>query len=175
METNHGKLPMIIQESDLSTQHSDFYDPGEDYSTHLQHPPKFQKLSIQTPATGNNNNASISATKNNAYTSDDMQDQEIPTNCTAYPQQSEDKDLFQIYQEEHVQEGISLCKNSLLGKILAMKLIPKQALQSSLMGIYCKPSGLKITELGNNMYQFNLEKEVDVQRILKGPWIVRNA
>ncbi|KEH24235.1 DUF4283 domain protein [Medicago truncatula] len=83
---------------------------------------------------------------------------------------------FCMYEEELLQEGLKQCKNSIIGKLLASKQISKQILHSSLMGIWCNPTGFKITELENNLYQFSFEKEVDINRILKGePWIIRNV
>lgn len=81
-----------------------------------------------------------------------------------------------MYEEDAIGEGIKQCQNSILGKILSPKQIPKQVLHSSLMGIWCSPAGFKITELENNLYQFSFEKEKDITRIFKGePWIIRNV
>lgn len=42
---------------------------------------------------------------------------------------------FFMYEDEVVGEGIKQCINSILGKLLTTKQIPKQVLHSSLMGI----------------------------------------
>lgn len=44
---------------------------------------------------------------------------------------------FFMYEEEVVDEGIKQCTNSILGKLLTTKQIPKQVLYNSLMGIWC--------------------------------------
>jgi hypothetical protein len=75
-----------------------------------------------------------------------------------------------------VEEGIKQCTNSLLGKLLTTKQIPKQVLYSSLKGIWCNPTGFKITELEDNLFQFSFKKERTITRILKcEPWIIRNV
>jgi hypothetical protein len=83
---------------------------------------------------------------------------------------------FFYYQEEHVQESVNQCKNSLIGKILSEKPISKQILQNTLMGIWCNPLGFQITELEGNMFHMLMDKEVDIQRALNGNlWIIRNV
>ncbi|AES73550.1 DUF4283 domain protein [Medicago truncatula] len=85
-------------------------------------------------------------------------------------------DPFCYYQESYVQESINQCKHSIIGKILADKPISTQVLFNSLSGIWCNPIGLKITELEGKILQIRMDKEEDMQRILKGnPWIFRNC
>jgi len=112
----------------------------------------------------NNNNQNQYGNTNASFQQENMQDN------------TEDmEDLFFMYQRTHVQEGVNQCQNS-IGKILAEMQIPKQVLNSTLMGIRCSPMGFKITELGNNLYQFSMEKVADVNRIIKGePWTIRNV
>lgn len=75
----------------------------------------------------------------------------------------EDNDPFFYYQDDHVQESIDLCNNSVLGKILADKHIPSQVLFNSLAGIWGNPAGFKINELENKILQFKMDKEEDTQ------------
>lgn len=85
-------------------------------------------------------------------------------------------DPFFYYQEDHVQDNIKLCNNSLIGKILTEKQLSTQILYSTLNGIWNNPKGLKINELEENKYQIQLEKEEDLTTIQKGnPWIIRNC
>jgi hypothetical protein len=66
----------------------------------------------------------------------------------AQDQQEEDtNDPFFYYEDTHVQDSINQCSHSVLGKILAEKSIPTQVLFNSLAGIWCNPTGFKITEL----------------------------
>ena len=82
---------------------------------------------------------------------------------------------FCYYQESYVQESIKTCQNSMIGKFLSNKVIPFQQLQSTLLGIWGNPIGFKLTELEDKYYQIVMEKEEDIQRVLKGsPWIIRN-
>jgi hypothetical protein len=83
---------------------------------------------------------------------------------------------FFYYQEAHVQDSINQCKNSILGKVLSEKPISIQVLHNSLSGIWCNPSGFKISELEGKILQIRMDKEEDMQGILKGsPWIIRNC
>jgi hypothetical protein len=47
-------------------------------------------------------------------------------------QNGKKEDPFCMYKEEHIKEGIDLCSNTLIGKILSNKPILKSALQNSL-------------------------------------------
>ena len=95
---------------------------------------------------------------------------------STYGSNSTDEGDFFMYEEEDIGEGIKQCQNSIIGKLLASKQIPKQVLHSSLIGIWCSPAGFKITELESKMFQFSFEKEADITRVLKGePWIIRNV
>lgn len=91
-------------------------------------------------------------------------------------QDDDNNDPFFYYHDTHVQESIDLCNNSILGKILADKHIPSPVLFNSLAGIWGKPTDFKINELEGKILQFKMNKEEDIQRILKGsPWIIRNC
>lgn len=65
---------------------------------------------------------------------------------------------------------------SILGKILAEKPISTQILHSTLFGIWCKPQGFQLNEIEGKLIQIKMDKEEDIQRILKGSlWIIRNC
>jgi hypothetical protein len=92
------------------------------------------------------------------------------------PQHVEKEEPFCMYKEEHIQEGIDQCSNSLIGKILSNKPILKSALQNSLQGIWGNPAGFSVTEIEGGFYHINMDMEADIQRVIKGnPWIVRNS
>jgi hypothetical protein len=92
------------------------------------------------------------------------------------PQKLIKKNLFACTKEEHIQEGVNLCTNSLIGKILSNKPILKSILQHSLQGIWGNPAGFTINEIEGGYFRINLELNADIQRILKGnPWIIRNS
>jgi hypothetical protein len=81
-----------------------------------------------------------------------------------------------MYEEEHIQEGLNLCSNTLIGKILSNKPILKSILQNSLQGIQGNPTGFSITEIEGGFFHVNMDKESDIQRAIKGnPWIIRNS
>jgi hypothetical protein len=89
---------------------------------------------------------------------------------------TDQEEPFCMYKEEHIQEGVNLCTNSLIGKILSNKPILKSILQHSLQGIWGNPAGFTINEIEGGYFHINLELNADIQRILKGnPWIIRNS
>jgi hypothetical protein len=86
------------------------------------------------------------------------------------------EDPFCMYKEEHIQEGVNLCTNSLIGKILSNKPILKSNLQHSLQGIWGNPAGFTINEIEGGYFHINLDLVADIHRIMKGnPWIIRNS
>jgi hypothetical protein len=86
------------------------------------------------------------------------------------------EDPFCMYKEEHIKEGVSHCKNSIIGKILSSKPILKSILQNSLLGMWGNPKGFTITEIEGGLFHISMESEADTQRIIKGnPWTVRNC
>lgn len=75
-----------------------------------------------------------------------------------------------------MQDSIKNCQSSLIEKILSDKPLPAQVLYNTLAGIWCKPTGLKISELEGKILQIKMDKEEDAHRILKDiPWILRNC
>jgi hypothetical protein len=87
-----------------------------------------------------------------------------------------DEGPFCRYQEDHIQEGISSCKQSLIGKLLTEKIIPKQIVQNTLLGIWGDPKGFQISEIEGGFLHITMENEKAIQRALQGnPWIVRNS
>jgi hypothetical protein len=67
------------------------------------------------------------------------QNRHTPTN--------QEEDHFCLYKEAHIQKGIQNCKHNLIGKVLSDKIIPKQIIQNTLMGIWGNPKDFKISEV----------------------------
>jgi hypothetical protein len=83
-------------------------------------------------------------------------------------------------QEDHlgkiINEGVSACKKSLLGKIITSKSIHVSSIQMGLENIRGSPLGLKIQEIEGNILQFFMDDTMDREIILLGnPWIFRNS
>jgi len=147
-------------------------------------PFKIQKLQIPAPS-----QMFFESLPNNPYgegTSANYQphNQEIPEPAQNQNNQDQEdanieennSDPFCYYQDIHVQDSIDQCNHNLIGKILTDKSISSQVLYSSLSGIWCNPTGLKIHELEGKLLQIKMDKEEDIHRILKGnPWIIRNC
>lgn len=91
-------------------------------------------------------------------------------------QKNDSSEPFFYYQDSHVQDSLNQCKISIIGKILSNKPISNQVLHNTLTGIWSNPMGFKIAEIEGRILQFKMDKEENVQRILKGnPWIIRNC
>lgn len=147
-------------------------------------PLKIQKLQIPIPS-----HFEFGSTSNSTFTEDTNSGDSCHNQETPEPAQNQNKqqpdynyaeenttDPFCYYQDSHIQDSIDQCTNSIIGKILADKPITNQILFNSLSGIWCNPAGLKISELEGKIFQIKMDKEEDIQRILKGnPWIIRNC
>jgi hypothetical protein len=83
---------------------------------------------------------------------------------------------FCWYQEDHIQDGVQSCQQSLIGKLITEKIIPKQIIQNSLLGIWGNPIGFQLSEVEGGFYHITMENDKDIQRALKGnPWTIRNS
>jgi hypothetical protein len=86
------------------------------------------------------------------------------------------KDPFCMYKEEHIEEGVNSCQNTLIGKILSNRIILKPVLHNTLQGIWGNPKGLTITEIEGGFYHITMDYVSDIQKALKGnPWLIRNC
>jgi hypothetical protein len=86
------------------------------------------------------------------------------------------EDPFCWYHEDHIQEGVHGCQQSLIGKFLTEKIIPKQIISNALLGIWGNPKGFQISEIEGGFLHISMENERDIQRALKGnPWTIRNS
>jgi hypothetical protein len=83
---------------------------------------------------------------------------------------------FLVYPEKVINEGLTACQNSILGKIITEKPIHFNSIQNGIDSIWGAPNGLKIQEIDKGILQFFVTKRYDYERILLGnPWIFRNA
>ncbi|MED6124601.1 hypothetical protein PIB30_060463, partial [Stylosanthes scabra] len=88
----------------------------------------------------------------------------------------EEEEEYIEYEENDVAEGIQKCKYSIVGKLITTKEINPIWVQSAMGNIWRKPKGFSMVEIKPKLYQFYVEKEADMRRILKGdPWLFRNA
>jgi hypothetical protein len=90
--------------------------------------------------------------------------------------QQQDRPEFFVYPEGIIQEGVSACSRSIIGKIITDKFIHVSSIQNGLESIWGAPKGLKVQEIEGKLLQFFMDKESDQDRILQGnPWIFRNS
>jgi hypothetical protein len=83
---------------------------------------------------------------------------------------------FFVYPEGIIEEGVSSCTRSIIGKIITDKSIHVSSIQNGLESIWGAPQGLKVQEIEGKLLQFFMDKEADQDRILLGnPWIFRNS
>jgi hypothetical protein len=81
-----------------------------------------------------------------------------------------------LYSDTEINEGLSACTSSIIGKIITDKPIHISSIQNGLENIWGSPEGLKIQELGGRILQFFMSNPADQDRILHGnPWIFRNS
>ncbi|KAJ1429806.1 hypothetical protein SESBI_08213 [Sesbania bispinosa] len=105
-----------------------------------------------------------------------MESHPSPNSQTPGPGDHDDDPAIIIYDDEDVNEGISTCSRSLVGKIITEKPIHTNSLQNALAGIWCNPRGFKIEEIKNKTFQFFFNEGRDAERVLKGnSWLFRNS
>lgn len=159
MEQETTQSPALARPFKIQKLQTGFPMPGEGF-TDFQHADEIGS----TSNTNHQHQAEVLPAHNQDH-------QENPSE-----RENQSEDPFFYYQENHVEESIKKCTNSLIGKILSDKPISAQILHSTLSGIWCKPEGFKITELEGKKFQILMNNEVDIQRILKSsPWIIRNC
>jgi hypothetical protein len=167
----------------------------QDYAEPSQRPSKVQKLSTprhgytgdilnipvfmgsppRFPSQQNQQEEHLQHQSNN-YQEQVNSPQESPRTNPHHNNQPRDEGPFCWYKEDHVQEGIQLCQQSLIGKILSEKFVPKQIIYNSLMGIWGNPKGFHITEVEGGFYHITMDLESDIKKAVKGnPWTIRNV
>lgn len=77
--------------------------------------------------------------------------------------------------EEDSGENVDLAQQTLVGKLITDKQFNKGAIKSIIAKAWREPKGLKINEIGNNVYMFTFAEKQEVQSVLKRrPWFVMN-
>jgi hypothetical protein len=105
----------------------------------------------------------------NQQQSTETQDQQSPNDPKRVPG-------FFVYPERFINEGVSACRKSILGKLITTKPVHVSSIQMGLENIWGSPSGLKIQEIEGKILQFFMDDFRDQERILYGnPWIFRNS
>ncbi|XP_027157908.1 uncharacterized protein LOC113759531 [Coffea eugenioides] len=72
-------------------------------------------------------------------------------------------------------EGITECQGSVIGKIRGEKIVNFTGVKNFVTVAWSYPKGLKVAELGPNVFQFTIPDSKDKERIVEGgPWIIDN-
>nr|XP_027093820.1 uncharacterized protein LOC113714231 [Coffea arabica] len=76
---------------------------------------------------------------------------------------------------EDLEEGVSECQGSLVGKLIGEKIANFTGLKNFTNHAWGYPSKMKVTELGPNLFHFHLGDEGEKKKILSGgPWVMDN-
>ena len=68
-------------------------------------------------------------------------------------------------------EGITECQGSVIGKIRGEKIVNVTGVKNFVTVAWSYPKGLKVAELGPNVFQFTIPDSKDKERIVEGgPW-----
>ncbi|XP_025635850.1 uncharacterized protein [Arachis hypogaea] len=86
----------------------------------------------------------------------------------------EDEDII-VFGKEEIEESLQICAKSLIGRILADRSFGVGTVEGAMRTIWSHPKGFKVMDLGDNLFQFFFEKEVDLVRVERGaPWLLKN-
>ena len=83
-------------------------------------------------------------------------------------------DLFETELEgidlssEDIKKGVQDCSGSLVGKLMGEKVANFTGVKNFTNHVWGYPRNMVVAELGPNMFQFQLEKEEDQEKILMG-------
>ncbi|XP_016195665.1 uncharacterized protein LOC107636687 [Arachis ipaensis] len=87
----------------------------------------------------------------------------------------EEEEIIITVGGEDIQDGISRCEKSLIGRLLADRLFSGGTVEVALQAIWRHPKGFRVTDHGGNLFQFYFDDEMDVTRIERGaPWLFKN-
>jgi hypothetical protein len=75
---------------------------------------------------------------------------------------------FFVYPEGIIEEGVTACNRSIIGKIITNKSIHVSSIQNGLESIWGSPPGLKVQEIEGKLLQFFMDRVEDQHRILHG-------
>ncbi|KAF7152056.1 hypothetical protein RHSIM_Rhsim01G0174000 [Rhododendron simsii] len=72
-------------------------------------------------------------------------------------------------------KAIEACSASLVGKLLTKRGFGRAALKDTMRKVWGSPSGLRILDVGENLFLFRFSSEVDMQWVMnRGPWCFDN-
>ena len=76
---------------------------------------------------------------------------------------------------EDLEEGVTECQGSLVGKLIGEKIANFTGLKNFANHAWGYPSKMKVPELGPNLFQFHLGDEGEKKKVLSGgPWVMDN-
>ncbi|KAH7854377.1 hypothetical protein Vadar_013096 [Vaccinium darrowii] len=82
----------------------------------------------------------------------------------------EEEDVIVIDPAVRERAGID-CSTSLVGKLLTKRSFNRAALKDTLRRAWGAPEGLRMVDVGENLFHFRFSNEVDLQKVLNGgPW-----
>ncbi|KAK2444933.1 hypothetical protein QL285_015923 [Trifolium repens] len=144
--------------------------------------PTFQSHHRNNQQQNSNHNEHLQQQSNNQQESNYQKDQRTRStdHNNGYQQgnspSNSDEGPFCWYQEDIIQDGIQNCQQSLIGKLITEKIIPKQIIQSTLLGIWGNSEGFQLSEVEGGFCHIAMKNDKDIQRALKGnPWTIRNS
>nr|XP_025607861.1 uncharacterized protein LOC112701301 [Arachis hypogaea] len=92
--------------------------------------------------------------------------------CETHQQPNIDSDQEEddvvCLEERDVLEGIDACSKSLVGRLFIEKTFSIGTLDNAFNAIWGRPQGFRVTDMGNNHFQFFFDNEVEAIRIEKG-------
>lgn len=67
------------------------------------------------------------------------------------------------------------CSTSLVGKLLTKRAFSRAALKDTMRKVWGSPEGLRMVDVGDNLFHFRFSNEMDLQRVFNGgPWCFDN-
>jgi hypothetical protein len=98
------------------------------------------------------------------------QQDDIPESSTARNSKPRHQNLPRsfLYEESAINEGISTCQCSIIGKIITDKPIHAKSIHNGLESIWGSPPGLKVQALEGKLLQFFMNDIADHDRIIAG-------
>ncbi|KAG5548319.1 hypothetical protein RHGRI_013877 [Rhododendron griersonianum] len=78
--------------------------------------------------------------------------------------------------EDDIKLSEAECRRSLIGKVVSSKMANLHGIRNTMGPLWGNPSGFKVVEIGDNLYQFVFGLEEDLVRVFAGkPWFFNNS
>ncbi|KAH7834397.1 hypothetical protein Vadar_015558 [Vaccinium darrowii] len=78
--------------------------------------------------------------------------------------------------EEDIKLSEAECRLSVIGKVVSSKAVNLHGFKNTMAPLWGNPSGFKVVEIGDNLFQIVFGKEEDILRVLAGkPWFFNNS